>query len=160
MKNLFVLLLTFSLFHFSCEKKLPPTPKDLLKENLIPLPVEMKATGSSFRLTKKTKISVASGNDEMKRVGEYLANLLRPATGFELPIIEGGNSEGNISLELQKPAKGKESYNLIISENGVKIQGDKEGIFRGIQTLRQLFSEKIEMNNVQNDTWEIATGNE
>src|SRR5919199_2860568 len=50
---------------------------------VIPVPASVVAgTGAPFALTATTAIVVPSGNAEAARVGEALAALLRPATGF------------------------------------------------------------------------------
>ena len=58
-KNLFLTILigTFFLI-FSCQEKIPATPKDLAKEALIPKPSNITATGSSYRLKNSTTIYV------------------------------------------------------------------------------------------------------
>ena len=165
MKIQFYSILIFCIcFTFlSCEKKIPATPKDLLKENLIPQPVEVKATGSSFRINNQTKILLSNKTDDLLRVGEYLRDILQPATGFEFQIDNENNNtlQGNIFLMVSNnlSAIGEEGYHLEIEEDNIKIEAKTvEGIFRGVQTFRQLFSEKIEYTTKQSDPWEIATG--
>ncbi|MFQ5447598.1 MAG: glycoside hydrolase family 20 zincin-like fold domain-containing protein, partial [Saprospiraceae bacterium] len=76
-------LLAAAVLLFSCEKR---TPKDLLKESIIPVPVSVTATGSSFALTKKTGIYVQDSLADLTKTGQYLAGLLGSATGFALPV--------------------------------------------------------------------------
>ncbi len=72
-----VLLLTIALV--SCKT---PTPKDLSKENLIPKPTSLTATGSSFDWTAKTKFYLLAEQDGVQTIAEYLADFIAPATGF------------------------------------------------------------------------------
>ena len=104
---------------FSCEEKTPSTPKDLAKEFLIPKPDSLLATGSSFRLTKKTQIVIQDEFLELRTVGIFLANKLQPATGFKLPIslyseVESGNNIIYLSNDLNNDQLGVEGYELII----------------------------------------------
>ena len=59
---------------------------DLNKNNLIPKPVYLEATCSSFKLSRKTIIYVDSSSEELLQTGQYLAEHLRPSTGFKLPV--------------------------------------------------------------------------
>lgn len=150
---------------FSCTAD-PPTPKDLSKEHLIPKPVEVLATGSSFRLTEATGVYVQSPPaqaDEVRQVGEYLAGKLRPATGFGLPVqnVDNAPPEGSIYLLLSEgdAELGEEGYELVITEELVKLSANAPaGLFRGLQTIRQLLPAAIEKSEVQPAPWEIATG--
>ena len=62
------------------------TPTDLTKANLIPIPVSVTATAKSFELTNKTGIYLEGESPELQFVGHYLADRLKPSTGFELPV--------------------------------------------------------------------------
>ena len=154
-------------FFISCTEP-PHTPKDLLKEALIPQPVFVEADGSSFSLTDKTAIVLLNGESSgdpegAEKVARYLAGLLKPATGFDVQVRTSGSEsdDGNIYLQLNDsgPSGIAESYELSIMENRVKLTaGDPAGLFRGIQTLRQLLPPSIEKNTPQQGPWEIATG--
>ena len=175
MKNQFYLIsliftICISIVIFSCETPEPPTPKDLANENLIPQPVSLTATGSSFALMETTKILLEDDSEEMKRVGEFLAKKLRPATGFSM-VVEKNNpdkigtgstsTKGNIyfSLLKNKTNLGEEGYELTISEDIIRLSANQaQGIFRGVQTLLQLLPANIEKTTLQNEAWEIATG--
>ena len=149
---------------FSCEEKIPSTPKDLSKEFLIPKPDSLLATGSSFRLTNETQIVIENGNEELKNVGEYLSGKLSPATGFGFPInfSDKKDTPNAIHFFISKNKKplGEEGYELTVDENFIQLEGNTEaGIFRGIQTLLQLLPETIVKKTLQEEAWEIATGN-
>ena len=54
---------------------------------------------------------------------------------------------------------GDEGYELTISEGGIKLLANKPaGLFMGIQTIRLLLPETIELASKQETNWEIATG--
>ncbi len=150
--NLFLSILLIT----SCQK---PTPKDLSKEILIPKPTSLVATGSSFSINTKTVIYVQNEN---KKIGTYLSNLLQPSTGFNLKIetSEEKPSKG-IVLFLTNSNKnlGEEGYNLEILESTIQLTANKAaGLFRGIQTIRQLLPARIEAKELQQGPWKIASG--
>jgi len=159
----FLLILNFCvcILFFACENKAPATPKDLLKENLIPKPVSVNATGSSFAITSATEIFV-NGNEELKRVGEILANELKPATGFDFPIKNTKEvpAAGNFYFSITKNEKlGDEGYQLNITEDLVHLEANAAaGIYRGIQTIKQLLPASIAKGTAQSGPWEIASG--
>ncbi len=145
---------------FSCKT---PTPKDLAKENLIPKPSKLIAKGSSFELTKNTVIYVEAKSEGAEQIGTYLANFLKPATGFILQVKSADNAmdKKGISLSLSDSKKtlGDEGYELNIGEKKVQLQAyTLAGLFRGIQTLRQLLPARIESNKLQEGPWEMASG--
>jgi hexosaminidase len=55
--------------------------------NLIPKPVSVAPGSGLFRLTKETQIIFEPADDEAKQIGQYLANLLQPSTGFFLQLM-------------------------------------------------------------------------
>lgn len=157
------IFLAAGILPFSCTTTPPPTPKDLAQEAIIPMPVSMEATGSSFRLTEKTDIYVQAGNPELERLGQYLAGMLNPATGLEIGVktTDEAPASGHIYLALgaNDGELGKEGYQLEITETAVNLMANEAaGIFYGIQTLRHLLPAAIEKQEKQESPWEIASG--
>lgn len=153
------LLLVFSI---ACKKQ-APVPMDLNKNDLIPKPVYLEATNSSFELTKRSVIYVDEFPEEIQQIGHYLAEHLRPATGFKLPVeVKSGKSKkGNITLHLSNKIQlpSEEGFRLTITEKQVLLEARKPvGLFRGIQTIRQLLPSDIEKDEKQKTAWRIATG--
>lgn len=139
----------------------PPT--DLTKENIIPKPVSVTANGETFSLNQNTGIYTQGSSAELDETAEYLAGLLRPATGFDFEIIvtETAPSKGSILLSLSEAdaSVGDEGYNLEITKKLVKISANSPaGLFNGIQTFRQLLPAEIEMKSIQDIEWNIAGG--
>lgn len=139
-----VLFLTAMFFiPTSCK---PKTPTDLTKESIIPKPVSITATGDNFALKEKSSIFVRGEADEMIQIGEYLADRLNPVTGFATKVktTSAEPRSGNIYLSLAGPENklGDEGYELTITKQLVTLTAGKpEGIFRGIQTIRQIITE-------------------
>lgn len=136
---------------------------NLSKENVIPKPVSMTPTGGSFKLTEKASIYVPGSSEELMKIGQYMADKLKPRTGFGLEVKSTGEtpSSGNIYLELNEKDSelGDEGYELTITKKMMKLSALKPaGLFHGIQTIRQLLPAKIESHQLQQGQWNLATG--
>ena len=136
---------------------------NLLNEVILPKPLSVTASESSFELNAKTKIFVHEGSEELLNIGHYFANLIKPATGFDLKVKSTTTMSNSNSIYLSisklEPKFGKEGYILKISDKKVNIIANSpEGIFHGIQTLRQIFPKEIEASTKQKQLWFIGTG--
>ncbi len=156
---IFISVLLIASF-LSCSRD---APSDLTRGSLIPIPAAMTSTGGYFELKPGAGIYVGGQSGELLRVADYLADKLRPATGFAIKVQTTGTEpgSGNIWLTIagspEKP--GDESYELNITKNIVKLSAATPvGLFRGIQTIRQLLPAKIESDSRQEGPWKIATG--
>jgi hexosaminidase len=125
-----------------------PTPvRSAVVPRLVPLPTSLATnSGDPFVLTNTTSIVVDPGYAEVSRTAELLALVLRPSTGFPLPISSGASASGAIVLRLSpNAALGAEGYQLTSSRDSVRITANAPaGLFHGIQTLRQLLPPQIE----------------
>ncbi len=148
-----------SLFLFSCKPSIPPT--DLSKESIIPKPVSISATGSAFQLKDNAGVYV-DDDAELKLVAQYLSDRLMPATGFNLQVFSTTSTPtpGNIYLTISPdPQLGEEGYELTITADLLKLSAPTPaGLFRGIQTIRQILPANIESSSVQQGSWQISTG--
>ncbi|HYJ67400.1 MAG TPA: beta-N-acetylhexosaminidase [Nocardioidaceae bacterium] len=131
-----------------------PTPA------VIPAPVSMVATPGHFRIGPETSIAV-NGPARAVEVGDFLAELLRPATGYPLPVVSADSgAAATQSISLQVTTDGEltgEAYRLDVSPGAVVLRaGTPEGLFRGVQTLRQLLPAKVEHDSVQSGPWELG----
>jgi hexosaminidase len=136
---------------------------DLARASLIPKPVSVIATGGAFELTEGIDIYVQGESDELRQIGQYLADKLNPATGFGIEVKTAAEMRGpgNIFLALAggDPELGEEGYELTITEEQVNLHANKPaGLFHGIQTLRQLFPAAIERSEIRPGPWRLATG--
>ncbi len=114
---------------------------------VIPAPASMTiARGDVFTLSDSARIVVDGGNAEVSRTAELLAALLRPSSGYAIPVTTGASSRGAIVLRLAADAAlGDEGYRLSASRDSVRITANTPaGLFRGVQTLRQLLPPQIE----------------
>lgn len=143
----------------SCTERVPV---DLSKEILIPKPVSVMATNSSFEITKKTGIYFEWERKDIEPIAKYLAVILQPATGFQLQINSTPKEPRSAAIYLgltQNQQLGKEGYKLVITEKKVKLLANQPaGLFRGVQTIRQLLPDEIEMKSPVEGPWLIGTG--
>ncbi|MFH9671375.1 beta-N-acetylhexosaminidase [Streptomyces sp. NPDC017405] len=129
-----------------------PVPLD----RIVPAPVSVTPGGTPYRVTRATGIHV-DGPAEVHRIGTYLAGLLRPATGYPLPVTDHG--DGGILLRLTQGDYGAEGYRLHSGADGVTLTArTPAGLFHAVQTLRQLLPAAVERTTVQRGPWQIAAG--
>jgi hexosaminidase len=151
MKNiLWTLVIGSILLLGSCQK-----PTSMTEAGLIPLPQEVTNGSGTFQLTAESGIQLVGTSEKLTSIGESLANSLRPATGFEVPISK---DSGDIVLELTG-SDASEGYELVVSDQEVRIKASGEaGLFYGIQTLIQLFPAEIAHQTVQEMDWLLPQG--
>ncbi|MFG3258146.1 beta-N-acetylhexosaminidase [Streptomyces sp. NPDC048172] len=130
-----------------------PRPLD----QVIPAPASARAEGKPYTITAKTVIRVTKGS---QRTGEQLAALLRPSTGYRLPVTTRPGKDG-IQLRLgEGGAKlGDEGYRLEIGKRAAVIKAPRTaGLFHGVQTLRQLLPAEVESRTKKPGPWQLAGG--
>ncbi len=153
--------LVLSLTVFSCKKQIPPKPKDLLKESIIPLPSEINATNSSFTIDEATGLFYTSESEQLAKLSDYFSNWLKNGSGLNLKVSATKNLpiSNYIYLALADSIAGEEAYQIVTDEKGIKIiAGQPHGIFNGLQTLKQLLPAHLHKGPKENDTLRIATG--
>ncbi len=132
-----------------------PAPLD----SVIPAPESVRPHGAPYTLRPQARIQVPRHSAAARQVGDWLAGLLRPSTGYRLPVTAHG-SHGGIRLVLGGPRSlGEEGYRLHASPDGVLIQAHTDdGLFHGAQTLRQLLPARIEARTPQAGPWQVDGG--
>ncbi|MFE3106044.1 family 20 glycosylhydrolase [Kitasatospora indigofera] len=127
---------------------------------IVPQPVsESAVTGSGFTLAAGTQVDVLSTDPAAVGVGTYLAGILAPATGFTLPVVSSTQPAGNaVVLDPNGPSTlGAEGYTLTSNSGGVIVTAHgAEGLFRGVQTLRQLLPAAVESPAVKPGPWTVS----
>lgn len=123
------------------------TPASLQSQrapSIIPRPALLTTRTARFTLTGATTIQATR---ETAQLARQLAGYLAPATGFDLPIRTTGTPVSNrivLSLDPTLTRLGDEGYTLDVTSNAITIRAPKpNGIFYGIQSLRQLLPPEI-----------------
>ncbi len=131
---------------------------------IVPVPVSVQAVSGEYALTAGTKIYTQAGSAPARAVGDYLAGILRRSTGFALPVSDAGSGTpaDGISLLLSgaNPSVGAQGYQLNSTSASVILRATTaQGLFGGVQTLRQLLPGKVESSTVQTGPWTIPGAN-
>ena len=125
-----------------------------MAHSIVPAPVSLtRNEGEPFTLDSTSSI-VVGADAEVARTGEMLAMRLRASTGYAIPVRADSATSGSIVLRLNPSASGEE-YQLRVTRDSVRITGTPSGIFRGVQTLRQLLPPSIESDMKLSGTWTV-----
>lgn len=128
-------------------------------QNLIPLPASISSGQGTCTLASDATIFVHPDQEGTRRVGGFLADCLRPATGFELPLVPAeAASTGGILLTMDGAGAdlGEEGYELVVETDGISLHAPRPaGLFHGIQTIRQLLPPAIEAHTQQSGPWQM-----
>lgn len=137
---------------------------DNIKNSIIPKPLTYEEDQGKFIINKDTTIFVKGKNEteteEIAKIAEYLKGKLKPSTGYDFLINKNDNPAKNYiyltTLE-GKEDLGNEGYEMATTTDGITITAVKpEGLFRGIQTLRQLLPAEIASAALVNNTeWSV-----
>jgi len=111
---------------------------DTADYNVVPLPKQIVETkGKPFLLDGNVKIVYPSGNDDMARNAQFLADYVRQQTSLSLAITTS-KAKKSIVLAIDSKLKNDEGYRIQVAEKRVTISGrTPRGVFYGIQTLRK-----------------------
>lgn len=129
--------------------------------SIIPMPDSVEPAEGSFVLKPGSNIYVEPGTVEMKNIGQFLADRVNPSTGYNIQVLatSGAPTKGNIYITTVggNSALGEEGYGITITQDLATVVAiQPAGLFRGIQTIRQLLPPSIENSTVQAGPWEIA----
>ncbi|GAA4254649.1 beta-N-acetylhexosaminidase [Dactylosporangium darangshiense] len=121
--------------------------------SVIPVPAEVyPEPGVVFKLRPDAVI-----RSDSPSVGAYLADRLRPPTGYALPLAQGPGH--GIELLLADAPAGEEEYTLEATAERVTVRARTDaGLFYGVQTLLQLLPSTVEASTVQDGPWTVPGG--
>ncbi|MEU4768646.1 family 20 glycosylhydrolase [Actinosynnema sp. NPDC023794] len=125
--------------------------------SLVPAPVSVQpAAGVTHAITADTRIRTTAA---AHGVGDHLAALLRPSTGYALPVADtaGVPADGIALLLGGAPASvGDQGYQLTVTSAAVRLRANTPaGLFAGVQTLRQLLPAEVESRTTQAGPWTV-----
>lgn len=158
------LVITFITCSKHKKKRVINFPKtNLAAENLIPKPLKVIPTFGGFALNKYTAIYTSRDAVGFEEVGKFLAHKIKSKTDLnlqvnveEIPTVESViyiNQSDSFELD------GPEAYQLYIKHDSVILNSKTaKGVFRGIQTLRQIIPETSNDTLSETKIWIIPTG--
>ena len=111
--------------------------------SLIPEPAEVSIGHDTLILDPQTCIVIDSADREIVDVADYTARILAQTSPIKPAVVQISSAPrcANIYLSIVDlgPALGKEGYVLEVNVDHIRLQANSpEGLFRGVQTLRQL----------------------
>ncbi|PZF94903.1 beta-N-acetylhexosaminidase [Micromonospora endophytica] len=138
------------------------TPAPVRLGDVVPTPDRVTPDPTADHLLRPDAVIRVSADPAALAVGEQLAALLRPATGYPLPVTDSvtPSPTGGIALDLTGDTDlGPEGYRLDIATDRVRLRaGTAAGLHHGVQTLRQLFPAAIESPRPVTARWVLPGG--
>lgn len=152
-KYLSLLFIGFMLWFTSCS--ITPVPSAVQNQyNIIPLPASLQTTDGQFLLSENT---VLVADTAIQNIAVYFADKIKPATGYELSIVAEEKAINTIIFQLDESISAEEGYTLSINSKRILLKAKQpNGLFHGVQTLRQLLPKEVEQSQkVTNITWAL-----
>ncbi len=113
--------------------------QDAWAPHVVPRPSEVSVKTGAFVLADPVRIVVPASSPRLRGIADLLAGVIRSRTGFSVHVGVDQDGRGAIALDTALRAANAESYELVVSEQGVTIHGaSAAGALWGVQTLRQL----------------------
>ncbi|HEY4649718.1 MAG TPA: family 20 glycosylhydrolase [Gemmatimonadales bacterium] len=116
---------------------------------IIPMPRSLQAAPGRFQLDQSTRVVLSDpASVDLRSMVELLLAPLRSASGLLLTIVPDAHDDMPNTMVFRLTSGGDsqaESYRLVATERGVVLSAaTPAGLFRGVQTLRQLLPPDIE----------------
>jgi len=127
--------------------------------SIVPAPMKLEQSAGEFLFTADTRILFTKGHTDAEAKATFLAEALRSAMGYALPVsARDGSTTNAIVLDIESSTDlGAEGYRLVTDKEWILIEAHTAaGLFYGVQTLRQLlpaavFSKEV----VKNAEWRV-----
>lgn len=114
---------------------------------VIPAPQSLIGVQGKFTFSPKSRIIVSGLNEETRLSADFLASLVKNASGDVPAVVEGKKSAaGSVFMTIDTTVSNPEGYVLIVRRKMIEIKaGSGTGLFYAVQTLRQLMPAEVEM---------------
>jgi hexosaminidase len=137
MKTTAATLIFFAILAAGCTTHQPE------EVSIIPKPVEISYGRGNLELSGQVAVYSKSHQEELAGVAGYIKELLN-ATDLE-PFIAPKTTRRGIILDLDPGMENPEKYRLSIGRRSITITGGSpQGVFYGVQSLRQLLPPEVE----------------
>ena len=114
--------------------------------NIIPQPKSLEIKSGNFQLDQNTEIVYSSRN---KFSAQYLQHYINENLGIKCLLKTESKTDNSIWLIATVDYNG--GYSLEVNQKGIRIAGDSNGVFYGVQSLIQLFpTSKIQAKTSNN----------
>jgi hexosaminidase len=124
--------------------------------NLVPVPSKIKTNSGQFIVNPQTQIVLTPDNQEMRNAIDLFNQLLNRAAGYRLPVTDSSVATNGIICKINSAIANSEGYKLSVQKNLITLEAQTpQGIFYGMQTLRQLLPFQIERPFLGNIAWSI-----
>ena len=136
-----ILAITLAFVLVSCSEKNPYADTQNVESDyqVVPLPQKLEAQKGRFLLNDKTTIYADAS---LVKEAEFLKEYIALQTNLKVNIFNGSGSEEGIVLTIDPSVNQEEGYKIESNPKLIKVSGKTaQGVFYGLQTLRQLITE-------------------
>ena len=136
---------------------------------VVPAPMSLARGSGFFQLDSVTAVIIDAPGESAANVAlpvaQQLVAQLRPATGYRLGFFQlrdgpVGGSFIRLRIDESRTSDGDEGYGLVVTPDSVHLVArTPTGLFRGVQTIRQLLPFGIEAENsvIKMGEWRIPS---
>lgn len=117
---------------------------------VIPLPQKIeKLNGQPFILNQSTRIVYTEGDEDLKRIANFLSEYIKFSTGKSLTVSDKGRDKNCIILRTGFSHLNREAYSIQVTNANIIVEGaSPAGVFYAIQTIRKSIDAYSDGKNV------------
>ncbi len=158
-------------FLFSCTQESEQPKTEIISaveyENIIPLPVEIQQSAEDIIWSDIRQIVIDKDNNELRKLAKTILSDFSHTFSSSVELVESSTPEiieqiliKQLVLNIDtRISGGSEAYKLTLSDQFIQLTGaSNTGIFRGIQTLKQLINIHLPNVDKTNYKYMIYTG--
>jgi hexosaminidase len=125
--------------------------------SLVPAPAQIKMNSGKFTINEATQLVLTADSEAMRNAVEVFNGLLKRAAGYRLNIAASPIFSTNaIVCKINPAIASREGYKLSVKKDLILLEAQTpQGVFYGMQTLRQLLPFQIERPYISNAEWSV-----